>query len=73
MRGYAGLACPNDERVRSRGPSALAVALLQGSRRLPAVAAMDVLEQVEYWIYRLGGFVALNLLDDPAWLALIFC
>jgi hypothetical protein len=27
----------------------------------------------EYWTYRLGGFVVLNVLDDPAWLALMFC
>ena len=32
-----------------------------------------VLLHAEYWTYRLGGFVVLNLLDDPAWLALIFC
>jgi len=25
------------------------------------------------WFYRVGGFVALNVLDDPAWLALMFC
>jgi hypothetical protein len=27
----------------------------------------------QYWGYRLGAFVVLNVLDDPAWLALIFC
>ena len=27
----------------------------------------------EYWAYRLGVFFILNVLDDPAWLALIFC
>jgi hypothetical protein len=32
-----------------------------------------LLQHTEYWAYRLGGFVVLNLLDDPAWLALIFC
>jgi hypothetical protein len=25
------------------------------------------------WSYRFGVYGALNLLDDPAWLALIFC
>lgn len=37
---------------------------------------MDTTEyfgQAQYWLYRVGGFVVLNLLDDPAWLALIFC
>jgi hypothetical protein len=28
---------------------------------------------LEFWLYRVGGFVLLNLVDDPAWLALIFC
>ena len=28
---------------------------------------------IEYWIYRVGGFVLLNVLDEPAWLALMFC
>jgi hypothetical protein len=31
------------------------------------------LEQLEYWGYRFGVFVILNVLDDPAWLALMFC
>ena len=25
------------------------------------------------WCYRSGVFVALNVLEDPAWLALVFC
>lgn len=25
------------------------------------------------WAYRVGAFVVLNVLDDPAWLALMFC
>jgi hypothetical protein len=28
---------------------------------------------VQFWAYRAGGFVVLNVLDDPAWLAMIFC
>lgn len=31
------------------------------------------LGMAEYWMYRGGGFVLLHVLDDPAWLALIFC
>ena len=27
----------------------------------------------QVWAYRLGGFIVLNVLDDPAWLALMFC
>jgi hypothetical protein len=25
------------------------------------------------WFYRTGSFLVLNVLDDPAWLALMFC
>jgi hypothetical protein len=35
--------------------------------------SMDLPGTVQYWAYRLGGYVVLNLLDDPAWLALMFC
>ena len=37
------------------------------------VAESKLIERAEYWTYRLGAFVVLNILDDPAWLALIFC
>jgi hypothetical protein len=33
----------------------------------------ELIEQARFWAYRLGAFVVLNVLDDPAWLALIFC
>lgn len=38
-----------------------------------AVTAAEMLLFAESWAYRLGGFVVLNILDDPAWLAMIFC
>ena len=28
---------------------------------------------VEFWAYRVAGFVVQHVLDDPAWLALMFC
>ena len=28
---------------------------------------------IHYWAYRISNFVQGNLLDDPAWLALMFC
>lgn len=28
---------------------------------------------IELWFYRVGVFILLNVLDDPAWLALMFC
>jgi hypothetical protein len=33
----------------------------------------DTLEYVEFWFYRIGGYLLQNVLDDPAWLALMFC
>lgn len=29
--------------------------------------------QVQYWAYRAATYAQLNLLEDPAWLALVFC
>jgi hypothetical protein len=29
--------------------------------------------QAELWIYRIGGYLLINVIDDPAWLALMFC
>ena len=37
---------------------------------------MDVVQFLgfaQYWAWRIGAFVVLNVLDDPAWLALAFC
>jgi len=28
---------------------------------------------IEERVYRIGGFFVLHVLDDPAWLALMFC
>jgi len=28
---------------------------------------------LEFWFYRAGAYLLLNVLDDPAWLALMFC
>lgn len=27
----------------------------------------------EFWFYRVGAYLLTNVLDDPAWLALMFC
>ena len=29
--------------------------------------------RVEFWFYRVGAYLLINVLDDPAWLALMFC
>ncbi len=31
------------------------------------------LDLLQGWTYRFGIYGAINLLDDPAWLALMFC
>lgn len=30
-------------------------------------------DQLTLWLHRAGGYLLLNLLDEPAWLALLFC
>jgi hypothetical protein len=35
--------------------------------------ALKSSEMLEFCFYRVGGFVLLNIVDDPAWLALMFC
>jgi hypothetical protein len=35
--------------------------------------AFDLKDQAEFWIYRIGGYLLINVIDDPAWLALMFC
>lgn len=32
-----------------------------------------VRNRAELWLYRIGGYLLLNVVDDPAWLALMFC
>lgn len=40
---------------------------------LDGAAIASAAERADYWACRLGGFLLLHVLDDPAWLALIFC
>lgn len=52
---------------RAQPPALLALEFFMG-------AAWPVrLELLQGWAYRFGVFGAMNLLDDPAWLALVFC
>jgi hypothetical protein len=39
----------------------------------PEMIGSGWLLAANYWACRAGAFVVLNVLDDPAWLALIFC
>ena len=38
-----------------------------------SLTSPELPEKLTLWCYRSGVFLALNLLDDPAWLALLFC
>lgn len=33
----------------------------------------DLLLTAQYWLYRIGSYLLTNVVDDPAWLALVFC
>ena len=28
---------------------------------------------LQFWLYRIGAYLLINVMDDPAWLALMFC
>jgi len=30
-------------------------------------------DSLEFWCYRVGAYLVLNVVEDPAWLALAFC
>jgi hypothetical protein len=38
-----------------------------------AASPWTLQDQLAFWFYRGGAYVLLNLIDEPAWLALIFC
>lgn len=33
----------------------------------------ELSSNLEFWSIRIGSFLLLSFLDDPAWLAMIFC
>jgi hypothetical protein len=33
----------------------------------------DLVSHLVYWLHRLDGYLLANVIDDPAWLALMFC
>jgi hypothetical protein len=33
----------------------------------------ELFASLQVWAYRVGGYLVVNVLDDPAWLALMFC
>jgi hypothetical protein len=42
--------------------------------RLPGGGGRTITrDTIELWFYQLGAFVLLNVVDDPAWLAMMFC
>lgn len=45
----------------------------KGTLGFMSLISPEVWQLGELWFYRVGGFVLLNVIDDPAWLALMFC
>ena len=45
----------------------------QASTASMSLTSPDLPARLEFWFYRVGGYLMLNVLDDPAWLALMFC
>ena len=37
------------------------------------LTSFELQDCAEFWFYRIGGYLLINVLDDPAWLALMFC
>jgi hypothetical protein len=33
----------------------------------------ELLSELVYWLHRIDGFLLANVIEDPAWLALMFC
>ena len=33
----------------------------------------EFMAQVVFWLYRADGYLLVNFIDDPAWLAFMFC
>ncbi len=38
-----------------------------------ADGSLDLKGRAELWLYRIGAYLLINVIDDPAWLALMFC
>ncbi len=34
---------------------------------------LELVAQIEFWAYRTSSYLLLNVVEDPAWLALVFC
>ena len=43
------------------------------SLELPPEAAIGLKGQTEFWLYRISAYLLINVIDDPAWLAMVFC
>ncbi len=37
------------------------------------MSLQQVIEMAQFWAFRLGHYASINLLDDPALIALAFC
>jgi len=55
-----------------QGPD-LAIGMSRMNRMRVGVSFNELLFSARLWTYQLSSYAILNLLDDPAWLALMFC
>jgi hypothetical protein len=37
------------------------------------VSWAEIVAGGQFWTYRIGSYLLLNVVEDPAWLALMFC
>ncbi|MFT3849317.1 MAG: hypothetical protein QM739_11800 [Propionivibrio sp.] len=51
----------------------LALGMWRMSWRHGGMSFDELMFCAELWMYQISCYAILNLLDDPAWLALIFC
>ena len=43
------------------------------SFELTSAPSLELRDRAHYWLYRIAAYLLINVIDDPAWLALIFC
>lgn len=61
---------PGERTVRG---THLAIGMSRMNRMRIGVSFDELLFSARLWTYQIGSYAILNLLDDPAWLALMFC
>ena len=37
------------------------------------IGRAELLAELTLWLYRIDGYLLVNVIEDPAWLAFVFC